>query len=148
MTGGAGSVALLIALLAARSAAAQPRPTVSGTLERIHGARGDSAIDVRVALTMSDGWHIGARTPGVVGVPTKLEWHLPKGWSVANEVWPRPEGALIGRDSAFTYAGSLTIHASLIGPKAGAREQVEAVLSYAICRDMCIPGQITLRLAR
>jgi thiol:disulfide interchange protein DsbD len=114
----------------------------------MRGARGDSAIDVRVAVTITDGWHIGARTPGVVGIPTRLEWQLPKGWSVVSEVWPRPEAALVGRDSAFTYSGSLTIRASLVGPRAVSRESVQAVLSYGICREMCIPGQVTLRLAR
>jgi len=143
-----GRTALFIGLLAARSAAAQPRPSLSGSLERIRGARGDSAIDVRVAVSITDGWHIGARTPGVVGIPTRLEWQLPKGWSVVSEAWPRPEAALVGRDSAFTYSGSLTIRASLVGPRAALREPVQAVLSYGICREMCIPGQVTLRLAR
>ena len=141
--------AFIIGLLGAGTkGVAQPRPKVSGSLERVRGTRADSVIDVRVAITMTDGWHIGARRPGVVGIPTTLEWQLPKGWSVISEVWPAPQSAPIGRDSAFTYSGSLSIRASLAGPRAGARGPVQAVLSYGICREMCIPGQVTLTLAR
>jgi len=149
MMGRVARVALLLALVVPRFAIdAQPRPKVTGWLERVRGGRGDSAIELRVAVAMTAGWHIGARRPGVVGIPTTLEWQLPKGWSVTNEVWPAPEAAPVGRDSSFTYSGAFAIKASLVGPRASAAGPVQAVLSYGICREMCIPGQVTLTLAR
>jgi len=149
MIGRVARVALVISLVAPRlTVGTQPRPNVTGSLERVRGAHGDSAIEIRVALAMTAGWHIGARRPGVVGIPTTLEWQLPKGWSVANEMWPAPEAAPVGRDSAFTYSGRFSVHASLVGPRATASEPIQVVVSYGICREMCIPGQVALRLPR
>jgi len=144
------TVALLIALgIGQFPGDTQPLPKVSGSLVRVRGgARGDSAIDVRVDIAMTDGWHIGARQPGKVGIPTKLEWQLPKGWSVTSENWPAPKTEPVGRDSAFIYTGPFSIHASLVGPRGTSQEPIQLVFSYGICREMCIPGEVTLRLAR
>jgi thiol:disulfide interchange protein DsbD len=150
MRGALTPVALLIALgIGQFGGDSQPLPKVSGSLVRVRGStRGDSAIEVRVDVAMTEGWHIGARQPGKVGIPTKLEWQLPKGWSVTSEDWPAPKAAPVGRDSAFTYTGPFSIHAILVGPKTTVKEPIQAVLSYGICREMCIPGEVTLRLSR
>ena len=150
MRGALPGVALLITLGVGQfSGDTQPLPKVSGSLALVRGGtRGDSTIDVRVDIAMTEGWHIGARQPGKVGIPTKLEWLLPKGWSVTSENWPAPKAAPVGRDSSFTYTGPFSIHASLVGPRATAKEPIQLVVSYVICREMCIPGEVTLRLAR
>jgi len=122
-------------------------PHVAATIERVLPAAADSAYTLRVAITVEPGWHIGAPRPGVVGVPTRLAWHPPAGWLLMGERWPTPRQEVTGRDTAFTYSGSILVEAALVRQQ-GARDPIIAVLSYVVCRDICIPGQLTLTYAR
>ena len=138
---GAWVVALLLA--AVRGAPAQRNPQLNATLERVGDNEGDSLVAYRVAISMDKGWHIGAPKPGVTGLPTEILWRLPDGWTVVHERWPAPQRERVGRDTAFTYSGSLTVlaHMKQMGKS---RRPIRALLTYGICREVCVPGRVLL----
>lgn len=140
---------LLVMAIALLSAAVNvmpqaQRPNLVATIERVRDAATDSSMSLRIAITMSPGWHIGATTPGAVGVPTRLSWRLPPGWHLIDESWPTPNHEIVGRDTAFTYSGSLVVVASAARERTARRASIQVVLSYVICREICIPGRVTL----
>ena len=93
---------------------------------------------------MTPGWHIGAKKPGVTGVPTELRWRLPAGWRVLESHWPAPTPAVAGRDTVFEYRGPFAIETTLVSDGPRRSGQIEAVMSYGICREVCMPGRLTL----
>jgi DsbC/DsbD-like thiol-disulfide interchange protein len=140
------AVQLLVAAvaLAVSTPGSAQQPEFRATLEQVRGAETDSSISLRVAIRVTPGWHIGAPRPGAIGVPTTLDWQLPRGWTLISENWPAPRREAIGRDSAFTYSGSLNVEAAM--RKGEGRGPIEVDLSYGICsKDLCIPGRKTLR---
>lgn len=141
-------VAVLVLSAAADSAARQQRPHLDATIDRVAGTATDTSLSLRIAITMSPGWHIGARRPGAVGEPTHLAWRLPPGWRLVDEHWPAPLQETTGRDTSFTYIGSLGVDASLAKARTVGRAPIQVVLSYVICREVCIPGRVTLTYTR
>ncbi|HSQ32468.1 MAG TPA: hypothetical protein VLN49_21575 [Gemmatimonadaceae bacterium] len=141
-----GQLLLALALLpGAAEAQLRSAPSVLASLERVDGRGVDSTLTLRLAIGVPTGWHIGAPRPGASGLPTQLRWRLPSGWRVVEERWPPARRELAGLDTTFLYSGSLAVFTSLARPHLDKRGDVEAVLSYGICREVCMPGQVTVR---
>ena len=118
------------------------QPKLAGVIRAKPGS-GDT-LAIRIALRMTPGWHVGSSHPGVIGVPSRVQWTLPGGWRVAEERWATPTQDIVGKDTSFVYAEPFAIDVSLVRPPQSHGGSVQAVLSYGICRDVCIPGRITL----
>jgi thiol:disulfide interchange protein DsbD len=133
---------LLLATVSGRAGA--QRGALSGTLGAHRTSPTSDTVSLRLTLRMTPGWHIGAARPGAFGVPTELTWRLPAGWRILTPEWPAPTAAVIGRDTVFEYRAPLTIETTLVtdGPHHSGR--IQAVATYGICREMCIPGRLTL----
>ena len=54
-------------------------------------AKAGSTVEVGVRMKIPKGWHIYWRNPGENGLPTSLEWILPKGIIAGAIQWPVPE---------------------------------------------------------
>ena len=94
--------------------------------------------------TTTPGWHIGAAQPGAIGVPTELTWRLPAGWRVLASRWPAQTSAVVGRDTVFEYRGPFAIETTLVTDGPQHSGPIQVVVSYGICRDVCLPGRLTL----
>lgn len=137
----------LLALIALAPGAQGPAtsPQVRAALSA-RTPRGVRPRQVRLALTVSPGWHIGAEQSGTAGLPTRLAWRVPTGWRVSGVRWPTPRREIQGRDTLYTYAGQVDIDALLEAPAAAAPGPVRADVSYGLCRDVCIPGRVSATL--
>jgi DsbC/DsbD-like thiol-disulfide interchange protein len=136
-------VAILLMAAVSGTAAAQ-RGALNATLTGRRTSLASDTVALRIALQMTPGWHIGAAKPGKFGVPTVLTWGLPAGWRVLAERWAAPTRSVVGRDTVFEYRGPFTIDATLVTQGGKRSGPVEAVVAYGICRDVCMPGQLTL----
>jgi DsbC/DsbD-like thiol-disulfide interchange protein len=141
-----GTFALTVLLLAAAEPTAiAQKPELTATLSRVGKGGADSAMLFRVVMRVTEGWHIGAPTPGARGLPTDLTWRLPQGWRLIREQWPTPKQEMVGRDSVFTYRDTVVVEASIAGQAGTRRDPIRVILSYGICsNDLCIPGRKTL----
>jgi DsbC/DsbD-like thiol-disulfide interchange protein len=140
---GAGVAVLLVTAFGERAAA--QRGSLTGTLSGRRTAPGSDTLALRIALRMTPGWHIGAARPGVTGVPTELAWRLPAGWRVVATRWPPPASAMVGRDTVFEYRGPFAIEATVVTDRRRRSGPIQALVTYGICKDMCIPGRLTLK---
>lgn len=131
--------------IAGVSQAPQAAPVVEATITRLTPASAQPVI-VRITIIVSPGWHIGAATPGSSGLPTRLTWMLPTGWAPAETRWPPAQQQISGHDILFVYTDSLQIDATFRVTPPTAGVPVKAVISYGVCRDVCIPGQIEVTL--
>jgi len=106
---------------------------------------GDSLVTLLVGITVPLGWHIGAKEPGGTGLPTELEWRLPPHWRLLDEQWPKPKTERLEKLVYYTYNGNVNIGASFARVRTNPREPVEVVLSYGMCKDICVPVRAMLK---
>lgn len=93
-------------------------------------------------------WHTYWRNPGDSGLPTRLTIDAPTGAEVGEPQWPRPERFLIAPLASYGYEGEVVLPIRIRVPvgSEGRPLTIEAGASWLMCRDVCIPGDASLRL--
>lgn len=103
-----------------------------------------------VELKMADGWHVYWKNPGDAGLPTEVQWHVPKGFQQERLPWPVPiRFTMPGDITCFGYAGSVMLATQWIAPqdlRVGETVTLSAKVSWLACKDLCVPGGTTVRL--
>jgi DsbC/DsbD-like thiol-disulfide interchange protein/cytochrome c biogenesis protein CcdA len=106
---------------------------------------------VALRLDHKPHWHSYWLNPGT-GLPTKIVWTLPAGWTAGDIQWPAPlvledsRGNVIGNG----YEGDLLLPVILTPPadlKAGAIVELTAKAEWLMCQDECVPGNAKLSLS-
>jgi DsbC/DsbD-like thiol-disulfide interchange protein len=145
------AAALLAAMpLVAMPLIAQPRPAMNAvkhaqaTVQAV--SIGASSATLLVTLAVDDGWHVSWRNPGETGLPTRFVWNLPAGVRAGRETWPVPVITRSDVGVAHTLEGTVPwlVEFTLDAPSAADR-LVSLTLRYGICRDVCIPEQLTVQ---
>ena len=102
---------------------------------------------VGAELTMEPGWHTYYKEAGDAGMPTKIIWELPPGFTAGDLLWEKP--------SKFDDAGIVTygyhdrnLVAAKITPPADLKGEVviKAKVKWLSCKDQCIPGHADLSI--
>jgi len=103
-----------------------------------------------VELTMADGWHVYWKNPGDAGLATEVQWQVPKAFQQERLPWPVPiRFTMPGDITSFGYSGSVMLATQWLAPKdlrAGETVTLAAKVSWLACKDLCVPGQATVRL--
>jgi DsbC/DsbD-like thiol-disulfide interchange protein len=139
----AGLAALLLTAISGR--AIGQRGSLTATLAGGRTTPASDTVALRIVVRMTPGWHVGAEQPGKSGVPTRLTWQLPTGWRVVATRWSPPTSALAGRDTVFEYGGPFAIETTLVTEGRRRSGMVQALVTYGLCKDVCMPGRLTLK---
>jgi DsbC/DsbD-like thiol-disulfide interchange protein len=144
------SSALFAALLAGASAAEALHVTASLITDGANPAR-DQPLWVGLRMRQQTGWHTYWKNPGDAGMPTRIEWTLPEGWSASGIVWPAPSRLPVGPLASYGYEGDLVLPVKLMPATGWDRitpVQISARANWLVCKDVCIPedGSFTLKL--
>lgn len=104
---------------------------------------------IGVLLEPEPHWHTYWRNPGDSGEPPKVSWKLPEGVDAGELQWPVPEQISVAHLVNYGYEGPVLLMAPLtIGAGfSGKQVNIEADLSWLVCREDCIPGWATLDIA-
>jgi thiol:disulfide interchange protein DsbD len=95
-------------------------------------------------------WHTYWINPGDSGLPTKLQWHLPEGFQAGAVAWPAPQRFESGGIVNFGYDGRALLLVPVDVPasaRAGTSAHVAVDAKWLVCREECIPGKATPKLA-
>ncbi len=96
------------------------------------------------------GWHTYWKNPGDAGLPTRIEWQLPEGWSAGDIEWPAPRRIANGGGFAsYGYEGELVLPVMVFTPRdwnGRTPVQLSARVSWLACRETCIPESAQLSL--
>ncbi len=150
---GSGLLALVV-LAAAPAVAAPGLPTassrnVTATLvpETAALAPGQR-LAVGLHLRMAEGWHTYWRNPGDSGMPTRIRWTLPEGFTAGDIQWPRPERMPTGPLMSYGYGGEVLMISDLVVPATLAAREVTlaARVTWLECREACLPGRADLSI--
>ncbi|MCW5940801.1 MAG: hypothetical protein KIS66_01125 [Fimbriimonadaceae bacterium] len=103
-------------------------------------------LAVGVEIAPPNGWHTYWKNPGDSGLPTTVEWVLPKGWKATALEWPTPIAFEADGIVGFGYEGKVVLLASVVPPpnaKPG-EYPLRAEVTWLACKDGCYPGKATL----
>jgi len=91
-------------------------------------------------------WHSYWINPGDSGLPTRLTWQLPEGFSASEIAWPVPKRFNVGELFNFGYDGDMVLPVQIEVPATatGNTAHVEVQAKWLVCQEECIPGKATL----
>ena len=86
-------------------------------------------------------WHTYWKNPGDSGLPTTLQWTLPKGVKAGEIEWPTPRRMPIGPLVNHGYDGKLLLPVRVEVPAGFAADTLPIKLhaEWLVCKDVCIP---------
>ena len=96
------------------------------------------------------GWHTYWRQPGIVGVPTTLEWQLPEGFKAGPLEYPEPEATKMFQIKAQGYERDVLLQTELQAPsnlKPGDTITLRGRAAWMCCASTCHPGTLELSLS-
>lgn len=94
-------------------------------------------------------WHSYWINPGDSGLPTRLKWDLPVGYTVDPVSWPAPSRFEVGGLYNFGYADEIVLPVSVHVPEnaiPGQTARLAAEASWLVCREECITGKASFEL--
>lgn len=104
---------------------------------------------VALHLQHRPGDHTYWKFPGIVGVPTGIEWKLPKGFKAGPIEWPEPRRVMMFQIKAQGYEGETLLPARITPPKSlkpGDKVLLQGRASWMCCGRTCNPGVKDLSL--
>ena len=142
----------LIAAVAAASIASAwcapvQRPHIEAELiaEKL-ALRPGEPVTMALRLKMEKRWHTYWRNPGDSGLPTKITWTLPQGFTAGPIQWPAPRRINVGPLTNFGYEGEIFLLSDIQVPAGlapGSAVPITARADWLVCEEICIPGDAT-----
>lgn len=144
---------VLSALMAAPHAHAQPPQVLhvdaSLIADSAKPAR-DAPVWVGLKMRHQADWHTYWKNPGDAGMPTRITWSLPAGWSASSIVWPAPQRMQIGPLASYGYAGETVLPVKLFPPAdwdGNTPVHITARADWLACKAQCIPESDSFSLS-
>lgn len=107
------------------------------------------SLQIGLRLQHIPHWHTYWRNPGDSGLPTTIEWTLPRGARTGGIEWPAPQRLPIGPLVNYGYEGDLLLPMRFTAPvdaSPGSTLTLRAKANWLVCNDVCIPESASLHL--
>ena len=116
---------------------------VSGTVD-IDGA---PTLVAGIQLRMDPGWKTYWKNPGDSGVPPSFDWSGSKNLIHAEVLYPAPHRVADANGTAIGYDDEVVFPVKLTPEQPGQPIDLKLAFAYGLCKDLCIPNQVTIGLA-
>lgn len=141
--------ALLITGLIPSSIAQEvPTPVNAKLVSDVISVRPGDTFSLGVLMEIDPGWHVYWKNPGDSGLPTKIEFEIPKAFDQRNINWPIPYSFKSPQGGVdFGYENSVLLWTNIEVPedtKLNSGPRIEAAVSWISCKEICIPGKANL----
>ncbi|MAG96218.1 MAG: protein-disulfide reductase DsbD family protein [Alphaproteobacteria bacterium] len=150
-----GMAALLgLALLPVGGGAAQAKatPWISVEMAQIRmlsaqaAVAGRNTLDLGFQIRLEAGWKTYWRSPGAAGIPLRVSWTGSENVARAELRWPAPKRFSQGGIDSFGYADEVVLPIRIEIAQLDAGLRLQAQVSYAVCREICVPLEAKLAL--
>lgn len=104
---------------------------------------------VGLRLEMDEGWHTYWKNPGDSGMPTRIEWSLPEGFTAKETLWPYPGRFETAGLVSFGYEGEVVLLTEMEAPaelEPGSTIELQAKVEWLACKEECVAGRANLSL--
>jgi DsbC/DsbD-like thiol-disulfide interchange protein/cytochrome c biogenesis protein CcdA len=137
-------LALLLAPALASARGIDPQLAAEGP------APAGGTVELAIVMHTHPGWHGYWSNPGDAGLPMRVEWTLPKGWSAGELSYPLPGRLTIGGLMNYVYEHDYALLVRLKAPPgASGVVPIRAKANWLACTDkICVPesGELSLDL--
>lgn len=99
------------------------------------------AFTVGLHIRHHKGFHTYWKNPGIVGLPTSLEWKLPPGFIASEIRWPYPEVTSMAGHPCHGYERDVTLLVTITPPKVIKEKDItlSTTASWMCCAKNCYP---------
>ena len=103
---------------------------------------------IALKLDHDEHWHTYWINDGDSGLPTKIKWTLPEGFTAGPIVWPAPQRLPMPPLMSFGYENSAWLLTEITPPTtwSGTSVELKARVSWLMCKEVCIPGKASIEL--
>ncbi|MDO9215502.1 MAG: thioredoxin family protein [Methylococcales bacterium] len=115
----------------------------------VDGVHSGDEILVGVQQLIIPHWHTYWKNSGDSGLPTTIDYELPKGATVSDILWPVPEHITLGPVTNYGYSHEVILLSKLKIPSdavIGSAFAVKAKVKWLVCKEECIPQEADLQL--
>ena len=148
-------ITLLLSFLALRAAAAPMLSVRSGPVVAQVAVEHTSILPGKpftagVSLRMDPGWHVYWKNPGDSGLPTRVAWEMPAGFTAGPLQWPVPERFETQGLVTYGYSRQVLLFAVITPPAslpAGRSVTLRANVDWLACTVECTPGKAALGIS-
>ena len=97
---------------------------------------------IALHLHHQPGFHTYWKKPGIVGLPTSIEWTLPEGFTAGPLQWPAPQIVDMAGHPAHGYKRDVLLLTEITPPKTivGDSLAFTGKLAWMACSKECFPG--------
>lgn len=99
-----------------------------------------------VQIRLDAGWKTYWRVPGDSGVPPVFDWSGSANLASARVLWPVPERYTDKYGTTIGYLGEVVFPVLLTPREPGLPVTATLTLSYATCKEICLPNEARLSL--
>ena len=107
-------------------------------------------LHVALRQQIQPGWHTYWSNPGESGLPTTIDWTLPRGFRAQPISWPVPERFTAGPVVGYGYRHDAILPVTIETPaelRQGTDVTLSAHVSWLACSDICVPEEANLSLS-
>src|ERR1700691_2810110 len=108
------------------------------------------ALHVALRQQIQPGWHTYWSNPGESGLPTTIDWSLPRDFRAGPILWPTPERFTVGPVVGYGYEHEVLLPSIIEVPAdlpPGSNVTLSAHASWLACSDICIPEDTELSIS-
>jgi thiol:disulfide interchange protein len=135
---------LAAAALASPLAAAGSRNVQASLVSEGASIQPGQPLQLGLRLQMAEGWHTYWKNPADSGLPTKLTWQLPEGFTADALAWPRPERISAPPLMSYGYNDEVLLPVTVHPPAdlpVGQTVRLAARADWLECKEICLPGK-------
>jgi len=106
-------------------------------------------ITLGVHLKIIPHWHTYWQNPGDSGTVTTIDWQFSRPSEVSDILWPIPTRFRLGPIVNYGYENTVTLPVKVkvaADAKIGEKFKATAIVDWLVCKEECIPQQVTLTL--
>jgi thiol:disulfide interchange protein len=102
-----------------------------------------------VELAMKSGWHTYYKESGDAGLPSKISWKLPPGFTASELLWEKPSKFNDSGIVTYGYKDKTLIGATITPPASfnGDKVDFKADVKWLSCAEICVPGGASVSLS-
>jgi thiol:disulfide interchange protein len=96
------------------------------------------------------GWHTYWLNPGDAGLPTSIDWSLPRDFKAGPILWPQPRRIVYGPVVDYGYENEVLLPVDFDVPSTvapGTNVVIAGHASWLVCSDTCIPEDADLSIS-
>jgi thiol:disulfide interchange protein len=146
----AGAMAVGVTVACAQISPAEGHHVMVSLVTETRNIVPGQPFHVALRQQIEPGWHTYWSNPGDSGLPTTIEWALPRGFKADPIVWPAPKRIDYGPIVDYGYENETLLAATIDVPSnvtLGTDVVLSAHASWLACSDNCVPEDAEVKIS-